>query len=135
MYTCTLYVLFGLFLFYTGPQWCLLQLLVLKKMTMDSAITPYKSSFLLRYQTSQWMMTRSHSLLPSLDLPFLLWVYPSSTVGVAPTPLPVVPLRCVASVSCSSNLDDYLRGTDISVTISMDLRREQVNLINKYISV
>ena len=60
---------------------------------------------------------------------------PSLTVGVAPTPLPIVPLRCVASVSCSSNLDDYLRGTDISVTISMDLWTEQVNLINKYISV
>ena len=60
---------------------------------------------------------------------------PLSTVGVAPTPLPVVSLRCVASVYCSSNLDNYLRGTDISVTISMDLRREQVNLINKYISV
>ena len=62
---------------------------------------------------------------------------PSSTVGVAPTPLPVVPLRCVASVDCSSTciLDRYLRGTDIRVTISMDLRREQVNLINKYISV
>ena len=60
---------------------------------------------------------------------------PSSTVGVAPTPLPFVPLQCVASVDCSSFLDDYLRGTDIRVTISMDLRREQVNLINKYISV
>ena len=60
---------------------------------------------------------------------------PSSTVGVAPTPLPVVSLQCVASVDCSSDLDDYLRGTDIEVTISMDLRRELVNLINKYISV
>ena len=60
---------------------------------------------------------------------------PLSTVGVAPNPLPVVPLQCVVSVSCSSDLDDYLRGTDISVTISMDLRRKQVNLINKYISV
>ena len=60
---------------------------------------------------------------------------PISTVGVAPTPLPIVPLRCVASVYCSSNLDGYLRGTDIRVTISMDLGREQVNLINKYISV
>ena len=59
----------------------------------------------------------------------------SSTVGVAPTPLPVVPLQCVASVSCSNNLDHYLRGTDIEVTISMDLRRKQVNLINKNISV
>ena len=59
----------------------------------------------------------------------------SSTVGVAPTPLPVVSLQCVASVYCSSNLDDYLRGTDISVTISMDLRREQVNLINKYMYI
>ena len=54
----------------------------------------------------------------------------SSTVGVSPTPLPVVPLRCVASVYCSSNLDHYLSGTNIEVTISMDLRREQVNLIN-----
>ena len=57
---------------------------------------------------------------------------PISTVGVSPTPLPVVPLRCVASVYCSSNLDRYLSGTNIEVTISMDLRREQVNLINKY---
>ena len=60
---------------------------------------------------------------------------PSSTVGVAPTPLPVVPLRCVASVYCSNNLHYYLIGTKIEVTISMDLRRKQVNLINKYISV
>ena len=60
---------------------------------------------------------------------------PSSTVGVAPTPLLFVPLRCVASVFYSDDLDDYLRGTDIRVTISMDLRREQVNLINKYIVV
>ena len=60
---------------------------------------------------------------------------PSSTVGVAPTPLPVVPLQCVASVYCSSDLNDYLRGTDIRVTISMDLGRRQVSLVNKYISV
>ena len=60
---------------------------------------------------------------------------PSSTVGMAPTPLPVVSLQCVASVYCSSYLGHYLRGTDIEVTISMDLERELVNLINKYISV
>ena len=60
---------------------------------------------------------------------------PISTVSVAFTPLPVVPLQCVASVYCSDDLDDYLRGTDITVTISMDLRRKQVNLINKYISI
>ena len=60
---------------------------------------------------------------------------PISTVGMAPTPLPVIPLQCVASVSCSSFLDDYLRGTNIEVIISLDLRRKQVNLINKYISV
>ena len=60
---------------------------------------------------------------------------PISTVGVAPTPLPVVALQCVASVYCPDDLDDYLRGTDIEVTISVDPRREQVNLINKYISV
>ena len=53
---------------------------------------------------------------------------PSSTVGVAPTPLPVVPLQCVASVDCSSDLDDYLRGINISVTISMDLRKKQVHV-------
>ena len=68
--------------------------------------------------------------------PFLYVVgVPISTVGVAPTPLPVISLQCVASVSCSSFLDDYLRGTNIEVIISMDLRKKQVNLINKYINV
>ena len=60
---------------------------------------------------------------------------PISTVGMASTHLPVVPLQCVASMDCPDDLDRYMEGTDISVTISMDLEREQVNLINKYISV
>ena len=54
---------------------------------------------------------------------------PSSIVGVVSTPLPVVPLQCVASVYCPSNLDSYLYGTNITVKISMDLRREEVNLV------
>ena len=61
---------------------------------------------------------------------------PISTVGVVPTPLPVVPLQCVASVFYPVYLYPYLRGTNIEVTISMDLERRQViNLISKYISV
>ena len=56
---------------------------------------------------------------------------PISTVGVVPTSLPVVPLKCVASVYYFDVLDCYLRGADIRVEISMDLAREQVNLINK----
>ena len=54
---------------------------------------------------------------------------PSSIVGVAPTSLPVVPLQCVVSVYCSDDLDEYLRGAYITVKISMDLRREEVNLV------
>ena len=54
---------------------------------------------------------------------------PSSIVGVVSTPLPAVPLQCVASVEYPSNLDLYLRGDYITVEISMDLRREKVNLV------
>ena len=54
---------------------------------------------------------------------------PSSIVGVAPNPLPVVPLQCVVSVYCSADLDEYLRGAYIVVKISMDLMREEVNLV------
>ena len=54
---------------------------------------------------------------------------PSSIVGVAPTPLPAVPLQCVASVKYPSDLDSYLRGDYISVKISMDLERKKVNLV------
>ena len=51
---------------------------------------------------------------------------PISTVGVTPTPLTVVPLQCVVSVSCPSVLDSYLYGTFITVRISMDLRSKEV---------
>ena len=54
---------------------------------------------------------------------------PLSTVDVAPSPLPVVPLQCVAFMDCSSDSNRYLRGTNIHITISMDLLRKQVNLI------
>ena len=54
---------------------------------------------------------------------------PSSILGVAPTPLPVVPLQCVVSVYCSDDLDSYLRGAYINVRISMDLWRKKVNLV------
>ena len=51
---------------------------------------------------------------------------PSSIVGVTPTSLPVVPLQCVVSVECPffSGRGDY-----ITVSISMDLMREEVNLV------
>ena len=54
---------------------------------------------------------------------------PSSMVGVTPTPPPVVPLQCVASVYCSDDLDSYLSGAYISVSISMDQWRKKVNLV------
>ena len=54
---------------------------------------------------------------------------PSSIVGVAPTPLTVVPLQCVVSVYCPSDLDSYLSDAYIIVNISMDLSREKVNLV------
>ena len=54
---------------------------------------------------------------------------PSSIVGVAPTPPPAVPLRCVISMDYSDDLNDYLRGDYIEVKISMDLRREEVNQV------
>ena len=55
---------------------------------------------------------------------------PSSIVGVVSTPLPAVPLQCVASVEYRSNLYSYLRGAYITVKISMHLRRkEEVNLV------
>ena len=54
---------------------------------------------------------------------------PSSIVGVVSTPLPAVPLQCVASVKYPSDLDSYLRGDYISVEISMHPRREKVNLV------
>ena len=54
---------------------------------------------------------------------------PSSIVGVVFTPLPAVPLQCVASVEYPSELDRYLRGAYITVEISMDLRRKEVNLV------
>ena len=52
---------------------------------------------------------------------------PSSIVGVVSTPLPAVPLQCVVSVYCPSDLDSYLYGTNITVSISMDLERKKVN--------
>ena len=54
---------------------------------------------------------------------------PSSIVGVVSTPLPAVPLQCVVSVYCPSDLDRYLSGDYITVRISMDLEREKVNLV------
>ena len=97
-------------------------------------LTPYRSSFLLSY-SDLTMDDDKISFTTTISGPSLFVVgVPSSTVGVALT-LPFVPLQCVASVYYSDDLDDYLRGTDIRVTISMDLRREQVNLINKYIVV
>ena len=52
---------------------------------------------------------------------------PSSIVGVVSTPLPAVPLQCVASVKYHSNLYSYLSGDYITVEISMQLRRQKVN--------
>ena len=54
---------------------------------------------------------------------------PSSIVGVVSTPPPAVPLQCIVSVEYPSNLDPYLSGDYITVNISMDLRRKEVNLV------
>ena len=70
------------------------------------------------------------SFTTTVSGPFLYVVgVPSSIVGMAPTPLPVVPLQCVVSVDYPSGLGSYLYGGYIAVTISVDLRRKKVNLV------
>ena len=68
------------------------------------------------------------SFATKISKPVLVAVgFAVSAVGVAPSPLPIVPLRCVIYVKYANELDKYLSGTDIHVRISVDTGGKLVN--------
>ena len=68
------------------------------------------------------------SFTTKISKPVLVAVgFAVSAVGVAHSPLPIVPLRCVMYVDYANKLDSYLSGTDINVEISVDTEEKLVN--------
>ena len=68
------------------------------------------------------------SFTTKISKPVLVAVsFAVSAVGVAPSPLPIVPLRCVMYVKYANELDEYLFGTYIHVRISVDTGEKLVN--------